>query len=306
MGRLDAFSIAEAMTVFSAKRSSTELRLDGVDKKMIIHKGRILGQWVDMWQWNTTILEKGIEHEADAGNHREYTLKEEEQYDIYKTMLSLAPCIIDEVQKAGQGGCIIVGTMSQPCNVCLCMSYSRFYSDLSVQDGLHDGSIVVTPSQFPCFLWHNEEVNQEQIFEGWLENELLVQGYLHIFKSPSSAIKDAGATARRGNASMHGIRTVSIPSIAYVATLIRFVLSSQSSMSRGHKAQFSYETFYNNIVRTTFEELDNVQLASLLTWWNGRIFSDVVDDNKDDEDEYSMMAMMKAQAAARSAASTAS
>ncbi|KAG0691717.1 hypothetical protein DFH29DRAFT_883860, partial [Suillus ampliporus] len=124
------------------------------------------------------------------------------------------------------------------------------------------------------------------------------------FKSPSSAIKDASSTGRCGNALMHGIRTVSIPSIAYVATLIQFVLSSQSNMSRGHKAQFSYETCYNNIVRTTFEELDNAQLASLLTWWNGRIFSDIVDDDKDDKDEYSVMAMMKAQAAARRAATT--
>jgi hypothetical protein len=46
-----------------------------VDKKMIIHKGRILGRWVDMWQRNTTIIEKGIQREADTGNHCVYTPK---------------------------------------------------------------------------------------------------------------------------------------------------------------------------------------------------------------------------------------
>ncbi|KAG1725958.1 hypothetical protein EDD22DRAFT_853618 [Suillus occidentalis] len=313
----------------SSKRLVPCLQVVAVDKKMIIHKGRILGRWVDMWQCNTTIIEKGIQREADTGNHCVYTPKEDEQYDIYKTICSLAPCL-DDARRRARGDDInslkekiahwrrfpslnpsvfvsarhTLGFNNKCTGKLLCPA-NHDYSDPSIQDGLRDGSIVVTSSQFPRFLWLNKVVNPGDFFKGWLENELLVQGYLHIFKSPSSAIYIDGVldkySTRRGNAAVHGIRTVSVPSIAYVATLIRFVLSSQGSMSHGHKSQFSYESFYNNIVRTTFESLDDAQLATLCTWWNGRIFSDIIDDDEGDEEEDSVMALMKAQAAARRA-----
>ncbi|KAG1810190.1 uncharacterized protein HD556DRAFT_1302544 [Suillus plorans] len=84
--------------------------------------------------------------------------------------------------------------------------------------------------------------------------------------------------------------TVSIPSIIYVVTL--------GSMSCGHKSQFSYKAFYNNIVRTTFEALDDGKLAAL------HIFSDIIDCDKGDEGEDSVITMMKAQTAARRAATS--
>ncbi|KAG2110311.1 uncharacterized protein F5147DRAFT_772562 [Suillus discolor] len=309
------------------KKASAQQQVVAVNKKMLIHKGHMLGRWVDMWQHNITILEKGIQREADSSSHGEYTPKEDEQYDIYKSICSLAPCIIDEVHRAG---CLVLNDACRRAHgddinsIKEKIAHWRHFPSINpsvfvsarhtlgfnnqctgkllcpANHGLRDGSMVVTSSQFPCFLWLNEVVDPNDFFKGWLENELLVQGYLHIFKSPSSAICLDGVsgrlTTRHGNAALHGIRTVSIPSIAYVATL--------GSMSRGHKSQFSYEAFYNNIVRTTFEALDDGELAALCTWWNGRIFSDIIDYDEGDEGEDSVMAMMKAQAAARRAATS--
>ncbi|KAF9241851.1 hypothetical protein BU15DRAFT_44636 [Melanogaster broomeanus] len=136
--------------------------------------------------------------------------------------------------------------------------------------GLCDGTIKAGACDFPHLLWDQEMVNPEDFFDGWLRNELLVQAYKHIFISPSAALVEGGPEkpARRGNAALHGICTVSIPSISYVATLVRFVLSSDSSISRGGPGRFGYEAFYNNIISTTFDMLDSAATANLINWWN--------------------------------------
>jgi hypothetical protein len=51
------------------------------------------------------------------------------------------------------------------------------------------------------------------------EQFCVMQAYKHIFTSPSSVEKEPKAT-RSGNARIHGMTQVTLPSIAYVATQV--------------------------------------------------------------------------------------
>ena len=55
-------------------------------------------------------------------------------------------------------------------------------------------------------------------FQIWLPSDSF-QAFKHIFTSPSSVEKEPKAT-RSGNARIHGMRSVTLPSIAYVATQV--------------------------------------------------------------------------------------
>ena len=45
----------------------------------------------------------------------------------------------------------------------------------SIKLGLADGSIKAQPDDFPCFLYFNEKVSDDDAFEGFLKGDLLVK-----------------------------------------------------------------------------------------------------------------------------------
>jgi hypothetical protein len=47
-----------------------------------------------------------------------------------------------------------------------------------------------------------------------------LQAYKHVFTSPSSVDREPKAT-RSGNARIHGMTQVTLPSVAYIATQVR-------------------------------------------------------------------------------------
>ena len=61
------------------------------------------------------------------------------------------------------------------------------------------------------------------IFAIMTPTNTLIQAYKHVFTSPSSVDKEAKAT-RSGNARLHGMTSVTPPSIAYIATQVYFKL----------------------------------------------------------------------------------
>ena len=97
----------------------------------------------------------------------------------------------------------------------------------------------------------------------------------------------SGRSTRKGNAALHGIRTVSIYSIAYAATIVsiilsyeqahhnlflfskfRFVISDQSVLSQGRstKGRWPYKEFYDALVGT-MKDMEEDDLGDLLGWW---------------------------------------
>jgi hypothetical protein len=112
-----------------------------------------------------------------------------------------------------------------------------------------------------------------------------MQAYKHIFTSPSSAEKEPRAT-RAGNARIHGMTKVTLPSIAYVCTQVRFsvfplpalllvshrlqvrfALSSSPVFSRTDTVMDS-ERFYNSVLDLFEDPEETQEVNDLQTWWN--------------------------------------
>ncbi|KAG1764151.1 hypothetical protein EDD22DRAFT_979141 [Suillus occidentalis] len=105
---------------------------------------------------------------------------------------------------------------------------------------------------------------------GLLRSRLLVCAYKHVFTSPSSVEKEPKAT-RSGNARLHGMICVTIASISYIATQVRFALSSSSVFSRTDTTTDS-ETFYHSLLDLLEDPEECQEVNELLTWWNRQVF----------------------------------
>jgi len=97
-----------------------------------------------------------------------------------------------------------------------------------------------------------------------------VSAYKHIFTSPSSVEKQPKAT-RSGNARIHGMTEVTAASIAYIATQVRFALSSSPVFSKTDTVTDS-ETFYNSVLGLLEDVEEKEEIQQLLVWWNRQIF----------------------------------
>ncbi|KAG2129163.1 hypothetical protein DEU56DRAFT_915282 [Suillus clintonianus] len=135
---------------------------------------------------------------------------------------------------------------------------------------LRSGEIMVTGDQWPLFLYADYHYDPEDPWNGLFRSALLVCAYKHVFTSPSSVDREPKAT-RSGNARIHGMTRITLPSIAYIATQVRFALTSSPVFSRTDTVTDS-ERFYNSIL-DVFEDPDEKQeVDDLAVWWNRQIF----------------------------------
>ncbi|RXW14333.1 hypothetical protein EST38_g11517 [Candolleomyces aberdarensis] len=144
------------------------------------------------------------------------------------------------------------------------------WSNPAVKKSLRDKELIPTGDTWPNFLYRNEKFDPSDAWAGLLRNRLLVLGFKHIFTSPSST-DDTPRATRSGNAVIHGMTKVTRASIAYVATQIRFALSSASVFTRSDKDTDS-ETFYRSIIDLLDDPKEDAEVKELLSWWNKQIF----------------------------------
>ncbi|KAG1887908.1 uncharacterized protein F5891DRAFT_1199564 [Suillus fuscotomentosus] len=119
---------------------------------------------------------------------------------------------------------------------------------------------------------NEREPSERRIVEdpwcGLLRSRLVA--YKHVFMSLSSVDKEPKAT-RSGNARLHGMNSVTIASIAYVATQVRFAISSSSVFSWTDTTTDS-ETFYHSLLDLFEDPDESKEVEELLTWWNRQVF----------------------------------
>jgi len=144
------------------------------------------------------------------------------------------------------------------------------WSDNEVKDKLKSGELMTGGDEWPMFVYHGYTYDPEDPWNGLFRSALLVTAYKHIFTSPSSVDKEPKAT-RSGNARIHGMTCVSLPSLAYVATQVRFALSSSPVFSRSDLATDS-ERFYNSILDLFDDPDEKREVSDLVVWWNRQIF----------------------------------
>ncbi|KAH6901543.1 hypothetical protein BKA70DRAFT_1229712 [Coprinopsis sp. MPI-PUGE-AT-0042] len=91
---------------------------------------------------------------------------------------------------------------------------------------------------------------------------------------------------RSGNARIHGMKQVTVPSLAYIATQVRFALSSSPTFSRTDLVTDS-ERFYGSVIEAFTEPQYQARVKLLLNWWDA--------DRSKHPKKGSVLALMKAQ-----------
>ncbi|KIK32359.1 hypothetical protein CY34DRAFT_101648, partial [Suillus luteus UH-Slu-Lm8-n1] len=135
------------------------------------------------------------------------------------------------------------------------------------KENLRSGELLVCGDQWPVFLYAHHTYDAEDPWCGLLRSRLLVCAYKHVFMSPSSVDREPKAT-RSGNACLHGMNSVTLASMAYIATQVRFALSSSLVFSRSDTATDS-ETFYHSLLdllEDTDESKEVDELLVLIHW----------------------------------------
>ncbi|KAG2345993.1 hypothetical protein BDR05DRAFT_974830 [Suillus weaverae] len=138
-------------------------------------------------------------------------------------------------------------------------------------NGLH-GEILVCGDQWPIFVYASQTYDPDNPWCGLLRSRLLVSAYKHVFTSPSLVEKEPKAM-RSGNACLHGMNSVTIASIAYIATQVRLhhTFCSSSVFSRTDTATDS-ETFYHSLLDLLEDPDKSREVSELLMWWNCQVF----------------------------------
>ncbi|KAG1864036.1 hypothetical protein C8R48DRAFT_747935 [Suillus tomentosus] len=144
------------------------------------------------------------------------------------------------------------------------------WSNAETKQNLKSSETAVRGDQWPMFLYAGYDYDPEDPWKGLLKSEILVYGFKHVFTSPSSVDKEPKAT-RSGNAYLHGMKSVTKGSVAYIATQVRFLLSSSSVFSRTDTVTDS-ENFYLSILDLLEDPDESQEVADLITWWTRRIF----------------------------------
>ncbi|KAF6744217.1 hypothetical protein DFP72DRAFT_993460 [Ephemerocybe angulata] len=138
-----------------------------------------------------------------------------------------------------------------------------------VREALASGDLTPSGDLWPRFLYKNGEYIEDDPWNGLLRSALLVKGYKHVFTSPSSVYKDGAVNkaTRSSNARRHGMKSVTPASIAYIATQVRFALSSSAAFTRTDATSDS-EYFYNLLIELLEDPEEQAEVQDLLTWWN--------------------------------------
>ncbi|KAH6913696.1 hypothetical protein BKA70DRAFT_1096331, partial [Coprinopsis sp. MPI-PUGE-AT-0042] len=172
------------------------------------------------------------------------------------------------------------------------------WNDAEIRDALRNGTLVVAGDQWPVFLYKDYTHNPEDIWDGLFRSSLLVSAFRHIFTSPSSVDREPRAT-RSGNARIHGMKNVTVASLAYISTQVRFALSSSPTFSRTDLVTDS-ERFYGSVIHAFSHKQEEHNVLSLLAWWDMQIFPIYNERNKHPK-KGSVLALMREQRKAREA-----
>lgn len=174
-----------------------------------------------------------------------------------------------------------------------------------VREGLEQNRLKKAALPHVFFLNHKYDAEKLELLCGLLRSILLIWTYRHIFTGPSSAFTGKSTSNRPSNSEIAGYKKVTYESIAYAATLLRFILSATRHFTTLNDSEYDYgKDCYDHVIRVLKRECDQrddgtvkAEGQALMEFWNQSIFgaSAAVEEDEDDD----MGAMLDA---ARSAA----
>ncbi|KAF8221164.1 hypothetical protein L208DRAFT_1329803, partial [Tricholoma matsutake] len=144
------------------------------------------------------------------------------------------------------------------------------WNNADVHEKLSSGEMPVHGDQWPMLVYADQEYDPKNPWEGLFRSRILVWAFKHIFTSPSSVEKEVKAT-RSGNAHIHSMTWVTTTSLAYVATQLRFALSSSSVFCQSDTMMDSKQ-FYESVLDFLDDPEEKDEVDDLLNWWNCQVF----------------------------------
>ncbi|KAG8917209.1 hypothetical protein FRC01_002600, partial [Tulasnella sp. 417] len=161
------------------------------------------------------------------------------------------------------------------------------WTDRTVRQQLKDEVTRPKVKEYPKFLYAENTIQEGDVFEGLFRGPLLMKAAKHIFIGPSSADSQdtSSRSTRQGNAALNGMTKVSRETIAYIATMVRFALSSDESFGADPTRCFDIYAFYRSIVNML--EMPDIQtdVKELLEFWDQTLFGQNPTEEEDDEDD---------------------
>ncbi|TEB28677.1 hypothetical protein FA13DRAFT_1755807 [Coprinellus micaceus] len=151
------------------------------------------------------------------------------------------------------------------------------WKDPKIRRDLQSGNLVPAGDLWPRFLFQGFRCNPKDPWEGLFRSSLLLKVRYIARLSPPLVITECAKATRSSNARIHGMSSVTIPSIAYIATQVRFALSSQATFSRTDLITDS-EHFYNLVIELLKDPDEHVETTELLKWWNQQVFPTFVNE----------------------------
>ncbi|KIJ54889.1 hypothetical protein M422DRAFT_152696 [Sphaerobolus stellatus SS14] len=142
------------------------------------------------------------------------------------------------------------------------------WDDANVQASIVENPGLASTTAWPLYFYPKGQFDPEDISKGLLRGELLVYAYKYIYLAPSvwcaPAQQDRPAG---GNAQLHNMDSVTPRSIAYIASQVRFALSSGEA---NHKngGLFCLSDFFWHVVKYLEEPLFEDDVKELLKWWD--------------------------------------
>ncbi|KAH6867767.1 hypothetical protein BKA70DRAFT_1132631, partial [Coprinopsis sp. MPI-PUGE-AT-0042] len=146
------------------------------------------------------------------------------------------------------------------------------WTDAVIHNKLRSAQLVLTGDQWPVFLFQNHKYDPQDPWNGLLRGPLLIKGFKYVFTSPSSIEQSSDIRATRcSNSKIHGMTSMTIVSIAYIATQIHFSLLSTPIFSHNDFIT-DPEGFYNSLVTFLQEPEEQFEVKKLLVWWDKQVF----------------------------------
>ncbi|KIJ40568.1 hypothetical protein M422DRAFT_49104 [Sphaerobolus stellatus SS14] len=121
------------------------------------------------------------------------------------------------------------------------------------------------------FLFANFEIDDDDIYTGFLRSELLVHAYKAVFFGPSSWQGGLTKNRRPCKASLCNLKEVTGRTIAYIATLVHSTLSSDESLHKEGEGS-NYSIFFISIVNLFEDDELAEEAKETLDWWQTQIF----------------------------------
>ncbi|KAG8920387.1 hypothetical protein FRC02_000944 [Tulasnella sp. 418] len=153
------------------------------------------------------------------------------------------------------------------------------WEDPFTRTQLQNGDIRPTLHELPQFLYRDFIIDETRRTEGLFESELLIKAARYIFIAPSAMdnVDTSSRSTRPGNAALNNMQSITIPAIAYVATIVRFSLSSDETFTikcgTTGKGGFDYWSFYRGIIETLRDPIvKDTRTPRIMEYWNSRLW----------------------------------